>query len=82
MPTVEEAINRLKRCREEHVAVAIWSEEDVLGRAEGRHIKISREEAAVILDEMDYKQDSELGITWTTIDCYLDELQNSRVKHD
>lgn len=72
MPTVKEARERLRGIRG-HMAVAIWQEADVLGRARERHIKISRKQASEILDEIDRKQDCELGITWTTIDCYLDE---------
>ena len=77
MPTVEQAMERLKRNGDQHVAVAIWSEDDVLGRAKERGISCTREQAQEILDEMDRKQDCELGITWITIDCFLDELDAS-----
>ena len=70
MPTVTEAIRRLKGT-EGHVAVAIWSEEDVLGYAKQIGIKCSRKRAREIIDEMDRRHDCELGITWMTIDCYL-----------
>ena len=73
MPTVEEAIERLKWNGEQHVAVAIWGEDDVLGYAKQVGIKCSRKRAREIIDEMDRKQDCELGITWTTIHCYLTE---------
>ncbi len=33
MPTIEEAIKRLHYSDGQHVAVAIWCEDDVLGRA-------------------------------------------------
>ncbi|MBA7587630.1 hypothetical protein ES708_29661 [subsurface metagenome] len=71
MPTVEEAIKRLKWNGKQHVAVAIWSEDDVLGRAKERGIKCSRAWAREIIDKIDNKQDCSLGITWDTIDCYL-----------
>ena len=74
MPTVEQAMERLKQSGDQHVAVAVWSEDDVLGRAKERGISCTREQAQEILDEMDRKQDCELGITWTTIDCFLYEL--------
>ena len=77
MPTVEEAIEKVKQARNQQVAVAVWCEDDILERAGERKIKITRKQAAEILDEMDAKQDCELGITWTTIDCYLDELGTS-----
>ncbi len=79
MSAVKEAKKRFRGMSpSDHVAVAIWSEEDVLGRAKERGIPITREQAQEILDEMDGKQDCELGITWTTIDCYLDGYD----KHD
>jgi len=71
MPTVAEAIERLKRNGSQHVAVAIWCEDDILGRAEELGIKCSRARAREIIDMMDNKQDCSLGITWDTIDCYL-----------
>jgi hypothetical protein len=74
MPTVAEAKHRLKGI-EGHVAVAIWQREDVIGRAEERGIKITDEQADDILDNIDRKQDCEYGISWTTIDCYLDDFK-------
>ena len=71
MPTVEEAIERLERNGKQHVAVAIWCEDDVLGRARERGIKCSQARAREIIDMMDNKQDCSLGITWDSIDCYL-----------
>ena len=71
MPTVEEAIERLERNGSQHVAVAIWCEDDVLGRAKELGIKCSRARAREIIDMMDNKQDCSLGTTWDTIDCYL-----------
>jgi len=71
MPTVEEAIKRLEQNGKQHVAVAIWCEDDVLGRAKERGIKCSRARAREIIDRIDNKQDCTLGISWDTIDCYL-----------
>jgi len=73
MTTVEEAIKRLKWNGSQHVAVAIWCEDDVLGRAKELGIKCSRARAREIIDEMDRKQDCSLGINWDTIDCYLQD---------
>ena len=70
MSTVEEAKNRLPDDGE-HVAVAIWCETDVLQYAKQIGVECSRKRAREIIDEMDRKQDCELGITWMTIDCYL-----------
>lgn len=79
MATVKEVIERLKWNGEQHIAVAIWSEDDILGRASERDIKISREEAREIIDLIDNKQDCSIGITWDTIDCYLDERRNNGI---
>ena len=75
MPTVAEVRKRLDRCGDEHVAVAIWSEEDVFGRARERGMTITREQAQAVLNNMDNKQDCAMGISWATMDCYLDELE-------
>ena len=75
MPTVEEAVKRLNWNGKQHVAVAIWSEDDVLGRAKELGIKCSRAQAREIIDSIDNKQDCSLGITWDTIDCYLHDLK-------
>jgi hypothetical protein len=77
MPTVKEVIKHLQRYKQsqEHIATAIWSEEDVLERAKERNIKITRKQAQDIIDRIDQKQDATTGITWDTIDCYLDDLQ-------
>ena len=79
MTTVKEAIKHLKNydTLEEHIAVAIWSEEDVLERAKERKIKITKKQAQNIIDRIDRKQDCSIGITWDTIDCYTDEEVNS-----
>ncbi len=74
MATIEEVAKRLGLCGEQHVAVSIWGEEDVLERAKERGMAITQEQARAIIDTIDHKQDCELGITWDTIDCYLDEL--------
>jgi hypothetical protein len=79
MPTVKEVINYLKKnSPEEHVAVAVWSEEDVLERAKERKIKITKEQAQDIIDRIDREQDATIGITWDTIDCYIDDYFQSK----
>jgi len=75
MPTVSSVIEHLKGYQpDEHIAVAIWCEEDVFGRAEERDMTITKEQAQSIIDQMDANHDAELGITWDTIDAGLDEL--------
>ena len=71
MPAVSEAIELLRGFKNQHVAVAIWCEDDVLELAKEEGIKCSRKRAREIIDEIDHKQDCELGISWNTIRDYL-----------
>jgi len=75
MPTVTEAIKRLKWNGSQRVAVAIWCEHDVLAKAKELGIKCSRARARRIIDAIDSKQDCSMGITWDTISCYLTEIE-------
>jgi len=78
MTTAKEHIEWLKQHYkdDEVLAVAIWQVDDVLVQAEERGIKVSKEQAEDILERIDRMQDATLGITWDTIDCYLDELED------
>lgn len=76
MATKSDIMRRLKwNKQDEHLAVAIWSEKDVLARARERGMKISKKIAQMIIDSMDDKQDCSLGISWGTIDVYLDDVK-------
>jgi len=74
MPTIEQAIKRLHHSDGQHVAVAIWCEDDVFVRARERGLTITREQAQEVLRLMDSKHDCEMGISWATMDVYLDEI--------
>ena len=77
MPTVASVIEHLQGYDpEEHIAAAIWCEADVIGRAEQRGKAITTAQARNILDTIYRKQDCELGISWITVDVYIDELEN------
>lgn len=69
MPKVKEIIERLQGYNpESHIAVAIWSEEDVIWYAENQmDVVISIDKAQDILDDIDRHQDCEWGITWESI---------------
>jgi len=71
MPTVSKAIKRFDWLKKQHVAVAIWCEDDVLELAREEGIRCSRKHAREIIDEVDRKQNCELGISWDTIRDYL-----------
>lgn len=76
LPTVKDIIRNFKTLdQEECIAVAVWSEIDVMNRAKERNIEITKEEARQIIEVIHRRQDSTLGITWDTIDCYLDEVK-------
>ena len=71
MPTTKEAIERFKWLENQHVAVAIWCEDDVLELAMEEGIKCSRKRAREIIDAIDHKHDAMMGISWNTISDYL-----------
>ncbi len=75
MPTVAEQIKWLQDNYkpDDHIAVAIWGEEDVLEMAENLGKKITRQNAQDILDNIERRHDSEIGITWMTIQVALED---------
>jgi hypothetical protein len=76
MPEVREVIKHLESYKpDEHIATAIWCEEDVIGRAKELGIKLTTEEAQAILDEIDRKQDCSLGINWDTLDYFIQDYK-------
>jgi hypothetical protein len=80
MPSVAQVKHRLKGMGRQHVAVAIWCEEDVLARAKERGIRIGSRQAREIIDAVDHDQDCSYGITWETFDHYIDEIKAKRQK--
>jgi hypothetical protein len=72
VPTVKQAKQRLTGVKG-HVAIDIWQRDDIMQRAEQLGAKLSNEDADNILDDIDRRQDCELGITWDTLDCYIQE---------
>jgi len=77
MTTVREAIEYFKRAykdKNEHIALIIWSQEDIIGRAKERRLKITIHEAQEIVDAMENNHDASMGITLNDIDDYLDDL--------
>jgi hypothetical protein len=79
MPIVSDVMEHLQGYKpDEHIAAPIWCEEDVIGYAlnemDGK--VITREQAQSILDQIDSHHDCELGITWETIRCGIEALEN------
>lgn len=76
VPKVKEIVDWLKTYnQEEHIAVAVWSVDDVLIRAKERNIKISRSQAEEIIERIHSGHDASIGINWDVIDVYLDETE-------
>ena len=56
----------------------IWSTEDVLHQAKEKGVKLTEDEANQILLQMERKHDADIGISWGTIDDYIDDLVDVR----
>jgi len=65
---VIKAFNDHKKC------VIRWSPEDVKGRASSQGIQLTDDECAKIIQTMDKRHDYCHGISWETIDVYVDDL--------
>lgn len=76
---LRDAVRSILQCGDEHVAVAVWCEEDVFYVAKGKGMEISREQAQEVLAKMG---SAELGITWATIDSYLGGLETEEGGED
>ena len=76
MPTAASVIEHLQGYKpDEHIATAIWCEADVLGRAKELKKKVTRKQAQEILDDIEQHHDCELGISWCTLDCAIQDLK-------
>jgi len=53
----------------------VWDRSDILGKAWARGRLLTNEQADDLLDDLRRHHDPELGITWTTIECALDEVK-------
>lgn len=74
MPKVANVIEHLRSYDpDDHIATAIWCEEDVIGRARERGKEVTKEQAQRILDRIDSKWDATIGISWVELDIYTDE---------
>lgn len=61
------------------IGYVAWEKNDVLERAQKRSIKITEEHARNVIEEAIYRHDCTLGITWDTLDVYLDEYQEDHL---
>ena len=53
----------------------VWSFEDVISRAEENGQEITKEQAIEVLQTILHKFDATVGINWTTIDIYLEDIE-------
>ncbi len=60
------------------MAWSIWQVEDVYSRASEMNFDISEQEAADVLSTINNNHDATLGISWETIDFWLDELRREK----
>uniref|UniRef100_A0A6M3KIN4 Uncharacterized protein n=1 Tax=viral metagenome TaxID=1070528 RepID=A0A6M3KIN4_9ZZZZ len=75
MPTLKEHIEWLNdpfKDKDQHYALAVWSEDDVLERAAERGIHLSTEDARNIIDLVEDRQSADNGINWMLIDVVTD----------
>lgn len=77
MTSVRDLIVHLQRnyAPDDTIAAAIWQVDDVMGQAHERGLAISDTCAADILERIDTQHDACLGITWETIDFWLDQIE-------
>jgi hypothetical protein len=77
MPTVRDTIAKLKFLEpDQHIAYgALWMTDDVIGYAKNEMggINVTYEEAENILDDIHDHVDNEMGITWLTIQCAIED---------
>ena len=62
----------------QHYAAPIWCTEDVIAKAKEMHKRITKNMANDIIDQIDRKHDCEMGITWDTLECYIDDAISDR----
>ena len=81
MPTVAEHIEQLQRLykAEDIIALIIWETSDVVMRGEERDIEIPQDIAEKIVNDIERNHDAGLGVTWDTLDYYIDEYKEGRL---
>ena len=58
----------------------VWCADDVIGHGKDQEVYINEQDAGKILDNMKRKHDAYCGISWDTIDYYVDENGHSKVE--
>jgi len=80
---IDEVIEGLKEIKElistPDIIYIAWGVEDVLMRAGEREIAISDENARRVLEKIKHYHDASIGISWDTIDYWLDEYERGEL---
>lgn len=77
MPTVKECIEHLQSYNpEDIIAHVIWTTEDVFQTAKENGVCLTQEQADEVIEAVDHHHDAELGITWDTLRCHIDDVQS------
>ena len=63
---------------DEHLAVHIWSSDDVREAAQELEAELSQEDITNILDNLDNNIDSELGISWDTLRSAIEDYKGEK----
>jgi hypothetical protein len=58
-----------------HFCIVVWQSEDIIHRGKERGIEVKQKDADEIVERMEMRHDATMGISWDTIDVYLDELR-------
>ena len=61
---------------ERHTAFILWQTEDVIDKAKEMEISCTEEQAQEILGLIQHDRDCEYGITWLTIESFIDDYFN------
>ena len=72
---VSEWIQRLQNefKPDQHICIHLWQTADLMGTAKELDIELTDEEANNIVEDMERHIDSELGVTWTTVQCAIED---------
>lgn len=74
MKTVSDALDfiRNKAVDREDYALAVWYIDDVLDLAREWGKKLTKKQAREVISLVDRKQDATIGISWDTLDAWID----------
>ncbi len=55
-----------------------WCDQDVEHKASEMGIELTKQEVSDVLSELERRHDATVGISWTTIECIIDEIVSER----